>query len=72
MPLSFLQVIYQKGFTGDDLYLIRFGYVRLLRSVLLDNTCRQRLNKVAGEVTLMRAKLEQGKKFGVLMGKVSG
>ncbi len=32
---AFVQVIYKQGSTGNDLFVIRTGYVRLLRQVRL-------------------------------------
>jgi hypothetical protein len=44
------QVIFRQGVDGNDLFLIRTGYVRLLRDVTIGDKDRQKINGMTAEM----------------------
>eukprot|EP00198_Chlamydomonas_reinhardtii_P006080 XP_001695416.1 predicted protein [Chlamydomonas reinhardtii] len=56
-------VVYKQGTVGNDLYIIRSGYVRLLKQVTLDDNVRQRLNRMSAELSAVREQTDTAAAF---------
>ncbi|KAG2447688.1 hypothetical protein HYH02_007148 [Chlamydomonas schloesseri] len=56
-------VVYKQGTVGNDLFIIRSGYVRLLKQVTLDDNVRQRLNRMSAELSAVREQTDVAAAF---------
>ncbi|KAG2430275.1 hypothetical protein HXX76_010370 [Chlamydomonas incerta] len=56
-------VVYKQGTVGNDLFIIRSGYVRLLKQVALDDNVRQRLNRMSAELSAVREQTDVAASF---------
>eukprot|EP00195_Chlamydomonas_chlamydogama_P012546 CAMPEP_0202915964 /NCGR_PEP_ID=MMETSP1392-20130828/67218_1 /ASSEMBLY_ACC=CAM_ASM_000868 /TAXON_ID=225041 /ORGANISM="Chlamydomonas chlamydogama, Strain SAG 11-48b" /LENGTH=353 /DNA_ID=CAMNT_0049608189 /DNA_START=47 /DNA_END=1105 /DNA_ORIENTATION=+ len=51
-------LIYRQNSEGEDLYLIRSGFVRTLRNLAVDSPSRERLNSMTGEIGRLSSTLD--------------
>jgi hypothetical protein len=51
-------VIFRQGSDGDDVYVLRRGYVRLLREVKMQSSHKQRFNSLTHSMLGLRETLE--------------